>query len=463
MRGMSPDQVEVSPLRAGAHHVDTTPELGAELAGYFQARIADQVERPLQAKALALEAGGTTLLLISCDVLMMRAVDIVDAAKAGITAATQIPASHILVSATHTHFGPATVERVGGVRVDPDYVRRLTGAIIEAGIGAVERLTPARIGYGQSPVADVCFNRRFLRTDGLVEFNPGRGRTDLVGPAGPTDPTVTGLVVEQVDGTPLAFWANLSLHYVGAGRETAISADYFGAFAERLAGLYGGAVAAQLTNGCSGDINNVDLSDSYPGRGSERADAVAAAVVGAAVAGCLVAGRHTEVRLTSELVEVELDRAPVTDDDRRIAAEVIAGDRTDAPFSWVRGMPIPESLAPYYAQRLADLDARPERATVPVTIMTIGEMCIVGLPGEIFVEHGLAIRHGSRHRVTAVVGLANDHIGYVPTARGHAQGAYESWRDGVSWTAPGSGERLVAAVLARISDRDSGDRLAARR
>jgi len=457
---MTPELAEDGALRAGAYHVDTTPELGAELGGYFQPRIADVVERPLEAKALALQSGDTTLLLISCDILMMRAADIVDEAKARITAATGVPASHILVSATHTHSGPATVERVGGVRVDPAYIARLTTAIAEAGIGATERLTPARLGFGQAPVSGVCFNRRFLRTDGLVQFNPGRNRTDLVGPAGPTDPTVTGLVVEQTDGTPLAFWANLSLHYVNAGSPTAISSDYYGAFAERLAGLYGGTVPAQLTNGCSGDINNVDLAGSVPEQGVLRAEMVASAVVGAALAGTMMAERHTRVELSSQLLEVELDRASATEEDARIAAEIAAGQRKDAPFSWHRGMPIPEDLVPYYAQRFTDLAARPERATVPVTIMTIGELCIVGLPGEIFVEHGLAIRHGSRYRHTAVVGLANDHIGYVPTARGHAQGGYESWRDGVSWTTVGSGERLVAAVLAEISDSGSGDRLA---
>lgn len=457
---MSPEQATsasagtASGLRAGAHHVDITPEIGIELAGYFHSRISDTVERPLEAKALALESQGTTLLLISCDIIMMRA-DIVDEAKAGITAATGVPASHILVSATHTHYGPATVRRDGGIPVHEDFIARLIQGMVEAASGALARLEPARIGYGQSPVAGVCFNRRYLRTDGLVQFNPGRGRTDLIGPAGPIDPTVTGLIVERLDGSPLAFWANLSLHYVDAETPTSISSDYFGAFSEHLANLYGQPIPAQLTNGCSGDINNVDLSDAYPERTKSRADSVARAVVGAVLAGAMVAARHTEVELTSELLEIELERATVTDEDRQIAADALAGKRGDLPFSWVRGMPIAESMAPSYARQLAALDARPERATVPVTIMTIGELCIVGLPGEIFVEHGLAIRHGSRHRYTAVVGLANDHVGYVPTARGHAEGGYETWRNGVSWTAPGSGERLVAAVLTRVSGPES--------
>ena len=433
-------------LWAGASEVDTTPGLGADLGGYFTSRIADRYERRLAAKALALRCGDTTVLLVSCDILMMRAIDIVDRAKELITERTGVPASHVMVSATHTHFGPATVERKGGPVVDPAYLQRVIEAIAAATVGAVTTLRPARVGFGQAPVTGVCFNRRHRRTDGMVEFNPGHGRDDLVGPAGPVDPTVTGLVAEERDGTPLAFWSNLSLHYVNAEVSTAVSADYFGAFADRVTSLLGHPVHAQLTNGCSGDINNVDLSRGVPEERAARAELVATAVAGAAAAGTMMSRRHTELTLTSRLDMVELERARVTEQDLAIAEEVLDGSRTDAPFSYVRGMPIPEALVPHYAARLLALNELPERAAVPVMVMTIGELCIVGLPGEIFVEHGLAIREFSPYPVTAVVGLANDHIGYVPTERACADGGYETWRGPVSWTAPGSGERMVERV-----------------
>ena len=440
-------------LWAGAGEADTTPALGTDLGGYFTSRLADRYERRLAAKALALRCDGVTLLLVSCDILMMRAVDIVDRAKQLITERTGVPASRVMVSATHTHSGPATVVRTGGPSVDPAYLERVSEAIATAAAVAVTTLRPARIGIGQAPVTGVCFNRRYRRTDGLVEFNPGRGRDDLVGPAGPVDPTVTGLLVEERDGTPLAFWSNLSLHYVNAGASTAISADYFGAFADRIAALVGHRLHAQLTNGCSGDINNVDLESRVPDEGVARAELVATAVAGAAAAGTMMSTRHTALPLSSRLEMVELERVPVTAEDLRIADEVLAGTRPDAAFSYVQGMAIPEQLAPHYAARLRALADLPERAAVPVMVMTIGDLCVVGLPGEIFVEHGLAIRDASPHPMTAVVGLANDHVGYVPTGRACADGGYETWRDSVSWTAPGSGERMVERVLSMMGGR----------
>ena len=436
-----------SALFAGVANVDTTPKLGTDLGGYFTSRISDSIERRLYAKALALRSADTTLLLISVDIIMMRACDIVTEAKQRITDSTGIPASHIMISATHTHNGPATIARPGGPQVDPDYLRTVTAAIHRAAVGAVTTLVPAQLAVGQSEVTGVCFNRRYRRTDGLVDWNPGRGRDDIVEPAGPIDPTVTAILVEDLAGRPLALWSNLSLHYVNADSPTAISSDYYGAFDEQVRKTLGPTLHSQLTNGCSGDINNIDLSDAVPVQGAARADLVARSVLGAALSASTMARRHREVALSSQLTMLPLDRVTVTDDDLAIAAQVIAGEREDAPFSYVKGMPIPANRAIHYARRLQVLAELPDTAEAPIMAMTIGDLAIVGLPGEIFVEHGLAIRAGSRYAQTAMIGLANDHVGYVPTLRAYDEGNYETWRDSISWTAPGAGEAMVRAAL----------------
>ncbi len=67
-----------------------------------------------------------------------------------------------------------------------------------------------------------------------VKMNPPRMSPDLLEPAGPTDPRVTVLSVRAADDKPLALFANYSLHYVGD--LPALSADYFGVFANTVAG-----------------------------------------------------------------------------------------------------------------------------------------------------------------------------------------------------------------------------------
>src|SRR5690606_5195282 len=70
----------------------------------------------------------------------------------------------------------------------------------------------------------------------------------------------------------------------------------------------------------------------------------------------------------------------------------------------------------------------PERIPSEVQVFRIGESAWVALPGEIFVEIGLAIKAQSPTPNTFVVGLANDSLGYIATD--HAlqhEGGYETW------------------------------------
>ena len=55
----------------------------------------------------------------------------------------------------------------------------------------------------------------------------------------------------------------------------------------------------------------------------------------------------------------------------------------------------------------------------------IGTAAFVFLPGEPFVEIALAIRQASPCEFTAVVGYADDYIGYIPTDRAFVNGGYE--------------------------------------
>src|SRR5699024_8256699 len=124
---------------------------------------------------------------------------------------------------------------------------------------------------------------------------------------------------------------------------------------------------SQLTNGCSGNINNVDLSDAVETKGRTRADQVARATLGAVFAGTQMARRHRQATITAQLTHARLQRVEVTDEDIQIAKDRIAEKREDVPFSFVRGMPIKESLRLHYARRLLALaETSPDDRDVPV-------------------------------------------------------------------------------------------------
>src|SRR5262249_16517286 len=82
---------------------------------------------------------------------------------------------------------------------------------------------------------------------------------------------------------------------------------------------------------------------------------------------------------------------------------------------------------------------------VEVQIITLGDqLAWVSLPGEIFVELGLAIKKGSPYRHTLLAELANGSVGYIPDKPAYPQGNYEvaSTRCAAGW-----GEMLVEAAL----------------
>jgi len=77
------------------------------------------------------------------------------------------------------------------------------------------------------------------------------------------------------------------------------------------------------------------------------------------------------------------------------------------------------------------------------------ETAVVGLPGEVFVELGLAIKQASPFPVTMIVELSNDNPHYVPTQKAFAEGSYETVNSIVQ---SGGGEMLVDAAVKLLKE-----------
>src|SRR4029079_5324513 len=77
------------------------------------------------------------------------------------------------------------------------------------------------------------------------------------------------------------------------------------------------------------------------------------------------------------------------------------------------------------------------------------DVAVLALPGEIFVEYGLAIKAASPFKHTFIAELANGSIGYVPTREAFPQGNYEvvSARGEI-----GTGELLVKTALTLLNE-----------
>ena len=203
-----------------------------------------------------------------------------------------IPTDRILLSATHTHSGPSAR---GKSLLRPDaqltqYQHLLVRRIADGLVRAAKNLEPARIGFGVAEAPEHVFNRRWQMKPGpelenpfggidQVRMNPPAGSPKLIEPAGPTDPQVSFISVQARDGRPIALLANYSLHYVGGTGANEVSADYFAVFADRIQELLKAdrldpPFVGIMSNGTSGDINNINFRTPRPGKKRVRADAV---------------------------------------------------------------------------------------------------------------------------------------------------------------------------------------------
>jgi hypothetical protein len=228
--------------------------------------------------------------------------------------------------------------------------------------------------------------------------------------------------VQPADGKPLALLANYSLHYVGG--LPALSADYFGVFAEKIKELLGGdkSFVGIMSNGTSGNINNINfhVAGSKQGEG-EQIRIVADSVAQAAFKAYKTIKHADWVPVAMAQKEIDLGvRLPSQDDIRR--AEEILARAAEAKKKVLTTQP------EIYARETVLMAKYPAQVPVILQAIKIGELGIVANPCETFVEIGLEIKQKSPLRPTFTIELANGYNGYLPTPEHHELGGYETWR-----------------------------------
>jgi len=429
-------------LHAGAAQLDITPLIGTTMPTLFNPRTSIGIHDPLHSKALVLRAGDETVAFVCLDLLVAPGPDVV-AAREIIEERCGIPADCVLISATHTHSSPGPGGRFG-VDLEPvEYHRWLSGRIADSVTMALARLEPARIGWGVGALPQHVHNRRYHMKDGSVRMNPGRGNPDVIKAAGPTDPDVMVVAVLDAGGQPLAVLGNYALHYVGGTRGPEFSADYYGAVQRLMNKRRQADFPVLWTNGCSGDINNVDVfGPPAPRQPYEQMELVASDAVDEALrvwGGMTFTG---DVRLAAAVERFEAPLRRPSAEQLAAARELYADEQAEKGRDWV------------LAKELVLASELPSPEPAETQAVRVNELGIAGLPGEIFCQLGLDLKARSPLATTIVVGLASGYLGYIPTPDDFERGGYETWLARSSRCAPGVGPLLVdrgAAALERVA------------
>jgi hypothetical protein len=419
-------------FRAGAAVVDVTPpQFPVLVNGGMLSRSADKVKTPVNARAIVLDDGKERIAIVVVDSCMVPR-PLLDDAKALAATRTEIRPDRMLISATHTHSAPSSMSCLG-TDADSNYVPFLREKLAETIAAAEANLEPARVGYAVADAADYTALRRWVRRPDRIDEDPfgnptvranmhaARNWDDVTGESGPEDPALALIALQSRDGRPLAVLANFSMHYFG---DQALSADYFGLFAEGLKAQIAPESPADkpafvgiMSHGCSGDIWRRDYTRP---EGSQGEDQTIEGYTEGLLRIALDAYREVEYRDNVDLAMAESRlhlRYRVPDKQRLEWARRIVEAMGDRP---------PKDTTEVYAREQIILHEW-QSTEVVVQALRIGELGIATTPNETYALTGLKVKEQSPLHQTMVIELANGGDGYIPPPEQHLLGGYNTW------------------------------------
>jgi hypothetical protein len=404
------------------------------LAGYLEDRFTKEQEGELRAVAVVVEKPGAgKVAIVACDVLWVTRA-IVDTAAAEIERTTGIPASHVLVNATHSHHAPGTApaHAFGWSEKFANEVRR---AVVKSVQDAHARLADASFYFKLGEERTVGANSRLLLRDGNVSWlNPMGEAGDLVRATGPFDSQLPVLDFRAPDGRTLALIYNHSTHTIGtrSGRDVR-SAGFYGLAAQELERDLGGVV--NFLEGASGSTHNI------------RGVPVPIAIERLKRA-VLDARTNADPHPVARVAAI---KRPFSYRVRRFDESVEAAkvDRYTAAYAKSSAARIGEIFT------TARRELKPhqgEERTTWLQVILIGDVAVVGVPAEYFTALGLDIKRRSPFPDTCIAELANDWIGYLPDREGHRLGGYQTWTGLHSYAEPGTGERVADEAVKMLEE-----------
>lgn len=431
-------------LRAGVAVVDITPPIGYRMSGYFYERLSTAVMNPLRAKAIVLRQQDQSAALVFCDLIGLSR-EVTSRARKQASEKTGIPPENILIAATHSHTGPlyfgslrkqfhdVAVAKYGS---DPcekvDYAGVLSEKIAQVIAQADAGTKPVRLQAGVAQQQDLSFNRRFHMKDGTVRFNPGVLNPDIVRAAGPIDPGVPFVFFRGIDGdNAIAAIVNFALHLDTVGG-TEYAADYPYYLEQSLRQTFGDNFVLLFGTGTCGDINHIDVT---------KKDRLKTDYIGRTLAET-VRAKVNELKTAAEpalAVRSEIVDAPL----QHYSPEKIAWARENIKKVGTNELSFLEQVEAY---KILAIEMRGGQTIgLEVQVFRLSrDVAVVGLPGEVFVDLGLAIKHASPFPVTLVIELCQDAPDYIPTRKAFAEGSYETVNSRI---APGGGEMMAEAAV----------------
>ena len=414
--------------------------MGIPLIGSY-GKPSDAILDELYVRAMVLDDGHTTVAIVSADLLYTPLEEITSPVRSIIMNKCGIPLQNILICATHTHSGPEvfTRSKLPPTKATPlsdiekVYLRTLISKIEDAILQANRNKEPVRIGAAKGSIPEIVFNRRTLDPNQSavmtwkvspevavtrkIETN-SEGYTSVsftLTPEessvrfGPVDPELCVLRVEDTEGKIIGSIMNFGCHPVCVYPylPTTISADFPGDATNLVEQIEGGICLFTLAP--AGNL--------VPYQRGVKAHRQIGKALGAETLRRLQFAPTTE-KLTL-LARIKKIRFPV----KQTSAESETQDINET----------------------GEVKPAQKDITTEIQVLRLGEIYILGLPGENLVEVGLEIKQRAGIENLFIISLSNDTIGYVCPRQAYKQGGYESGTG--THLAAGAGEIMIQEAL----------------
>jgi hypothetical protein len=408
-----------APLMAGVATVDITPEPGQMLWGYSnRTHGATGTLDPLMAKAVVLRAGENSVAIVTLD--LGRTPEETVLAKIREETKSRCGVSNLFITASHTHHAPA----MESTSDHPNpYAEKVGRQIAEIICKAAGELVPVRIGVGRG-MADLAHNRRKYLPDGRVAMqwrNAEREKTE------PVDREYATIRLDRADGSTLAVLFNYACHPVVMGGDNyQYSADYVGAASA--------VVESQLKTKClflQGGCGNINpYMDKTP---LDQGGVEEMRKMGRTLGELLTKTARETVTAVPAHPSIQYEA-------RLIPVRV----RWDLEDPEVRAI-LSKAYGPRFENYISKTVKNNRVQCTLTTLVIDGDIALVGMPGEIFVQFQTAIKTRSPVASSFLVGYTHGYYAYFPTLRDAAAGGYGGKT--ATYVEPGAGERLTDEAL----------------
>jgi hypothetical protein len=383
-------------MNVGAAEIDITPDFPVDLSGYA-ARLqpAVGVLEPIFARAMFLDDGDEKLLWIAADVIAFDR-RFVEEFREWAERELHLQSRQVLLTATHTHFAPATINLSACGEYSAAYIDFLRPQLRQVAREAMKGQTPCDVVSASAPL-NLAVDRRKK-------------------PSSHVDPVVSALGFRRDDGTFAAAVVNYAMHPVSYGHgERRISPDWCGTVASAVSEALRGAPITLVTNGAAGNINP-PATDQPPEVVIGYGRQIAETAVGALRSAKPQAAR---LLLRSLTVPVPLEWHDADDIDR------IADDHIARMNNFVWGEQFRIALNCWRESMKRTVAAGGGRE-VPIEIQAIriGGVTIVAVNGEMFTRFTELLRRRTTQNLF-VIAYANSAFGYIAPRDAYLEGGYE--------------------------------------